>query len=143
DVLAYLEDGLEKPVEATLHIGSPYREEKPAPPASGDALSIMRKQIGEHMRRSLDTAAHCTTIVEADMSRVEAARGRVSYLPFVARATIAALREFPMLNATLEGDRLTLHDEVNLGIAVSLGEEGLIVPVVHNAHELSHEGLAA
>jgi pyruvate/2-oxoglutarate dehydrogenase complex dihydrolipoamide acyltransferase (E2) component len=61
----------------------------------------------------------------------------------VARATIAALREFPMLNATLEGDRLTVHDEVNLGIAVSLGEEGLIVPVVHDAHELSHEGLAA
>ena len=53
-----------------------------------------------------------------------------------------ALREFPMLNATLEGDRLTVHEEVHLGIAVSLGEEGLIVPVVKNAHELSHEGLA-
>jgi pyruvate/2-oxoglutarate dehydrogenase complex dihydrolipoamide acyltransferase (E2) component len=103
----------------------------------------MRRQIGEHMRRSLDTAAHCTTIVEADMSRIESARGPHSYLPFVARATIAALREFPMLNATFEGDRLTMHEEVNLGIAVSLGEEGLIVPVVHHAHELSHEGLAA
>ena len=76
------------------------------------------------------------------MSRIEAARGKLSYLPFVARAVIAALREFPMLNATLEGDRLTVHEEVNLGIAVSLGEEGLIVPVVKNAHELSHEGLA-
>jgi pyruvate/2-oxoglutarate dehydrogenase complex dihydrolipoamide acyltransferase (E2) component len=102
----------------------------------------MRRQIGEHMRRSLETAAHCTTIVEADMSRIESARGSLSYLPFVARATIAALREFPMLNATLEGDRLTVHEEVNLGIAVSLGDEGLIVPVVKNAHELSHEGLA-
>src|SRR5689334_21865727 len=103
----------------------------------------MRGQIGERMVRSLQTAAHCTTIVEADMSAIEAARGRLSYLPFVARATIAALREFPMLNTTLEGDRLTVHEEVNLGIAVSLGEDGLIVPVVHNAHELSHEGLAA
>jgi pyruvate/2-oxoglutarate dehydrogenase complex dihydrolipoamide acyltransferase (E2) component len=102
----------------------------------------MRQQIGAHMVRSLQTAAHCTTIVEADMSAIEAARGRLSYLPFVARATIAALREFPMLNSTLEGDRLTVHEEVNLGIAVSLGEEGLIVPVVKNAHELSHEGLA-
>ena len=102
----------------------------------------MRKQIGAHMVRSLQTAAHCTTVVEADMSRIEAARGKLSYLPFVARAVIAALREFPMLNATLEGDRLTVHEEVNLGIAVSLGEEGLIVPVVKNAHELSHEGLA-
>ena len=102
----------------------------------------MRKQIGAHMVRSLQTAAHCTTVVEADMSRIEEARGKLSYLPFVARAVIAALREYPMLNATLEGDRLTVHEEVNLGIAVSLGEEGLIVPVVKNAHELSHEGLA-
>jgi pyruvate/2-oxoglutarate dehydrogenase complex dihydrolipoamide acyltransferase (E2) component len=77
------------------------------------------------------------------MSAVEAARGRLSYLPFVARAAIAALREHPQLNATLEGDRLTVHEEVHLGVAVSLGADGLIVPVVRNAHELSHEGLAA
>jgi pyruvate/2-oxoglutarate dehydrogenase complex dihydrolipoamide acyltransferase (E2) component len=55
---------------------------------------------------------------------------------------IDALRKYPLMNATLEGDRLTVHDEVHLGIAVSLGEKGLIVPVVHNAHLLSHEGLA-
>jgi pyruvate/2-oxoglutarate dehydrogenase complex dihydrolipoamide acyltransferase (E2) component len=131
--------------EPLLHSESPYREEEPAQPAapaSGRQLSVMRKQIGEHMVRSLQTAAHCTTVVEADMSAIEAARGRLSYLPFVARAVIAALREYPSLNATLEGDRLTVHDEVHLGIAVSLGEEGLIVPVVKNAHELSHEGLA-
>src|SRR3954451_8633648 len=148
DVLAYLENGHEKPAGATLHIESPYREEQAQPTAdsrqpTGTPLSPMRKQIAEHMRRSLQTAAHCTTIVEADMSRVEEARGRMSYLPFVARAAIAALREFPMLNATLEGDRLTVHEEVHLGIAVSLGEEGLIVPVVHDADELSHEGLAS
>jgi pyruvate/2-oxoglutarate dehydrogenase complex dihydrolipoamide acyltransferase (E2) component len=130
--------------EPALHSESPYREEPAQPvPANSQELSVMRKSIGAHMVRSLQTAAHCTTVVEADMSRIEEARGRLSYLPFVARATIAALREFPMLNATLEGDRLTVHDEVNLGIAVSLGEEGLIVPVVHDAHELSHEGLAA
>jgi pyruvate/2-oxoglutarate dehydrogenase complex dihydrolipoamide acyltransferase (E2) component len=70
-------------------------------------------------------------------------RGRHSYLPFVARATISALREHPALNATLEGELLTVHDEVHLGIAVSLGEEGLVVPVIRDAHELSHEGLAA
>jgi pyruvate/2-oxoglutarate dehydrogenase complex dihydrolipoamide acyltransferase (E2) component len=146
DLLAFI-DGAERP----LHSESPYREEPqplppapppPAPSESGQPLSVMRQRIGEHMRRSLDTAAHCTTVVEADMSAIEARRGKLSYLPFVARAAIAALREFPSLNATLEGDRLTVHDEVNLGIAVSLGEDGLIVPVVHNAHELSHEGLA-
>ena len=152
DLLAFLENGHPAPPEAkpepALHMESPYKEEEPpapapAPPSGGQELSHMRKQIGEHMTRSLQTAAHCTTIVEADMARIEAARGRLSYLPFVARAAIAALREYPTLNATLDGDRLTVHDEVHLGIAVSLGEEGLIVPVVRNAHELSHEGLAA
>ena len=143
DVLAFIETA-ERP-EPVLHMESPYVEEPPpapAAPGSGEPLSIMRRRIGQHMRASLDTAAHCTTIVEADMSAIEAARGRLSYLPFVARATIAALREFPALNATLEGDRLTVHEEVHLGIAVSLGEDGLVVPVVRNAHELSHEGLA-
>jgi pyruvate/2-oxoglutarate dehydrogenase complex dihydrolipoamide acyltransferase (E2) component len=54
---------------------------------------------------------------------------------------IDALREYPSLNATLEGDMLTRHEQVNLGIAVSLGEDGLIVPVIHDAQDLSHEGL--
>jgi pyruvate/2-oxoglutarate dehydrogenase complex dihydrolipoamide acyltransferase (E2) component len=147
DLLAFLEQTGNRQLatgnsEPALHSESPYREEEPTPAAGGQELSVMRKQIGAHMVRSLQTAAHCTTVVEADMSRIEAARGKLSYLPFVARAVIAALREFPTLNATLEGDRLTVHEEVNLGIAVSLGEEGLIVPVVKNAHELSHEGLA-
>jgi 2-oxoglutarate dehydrogenase E2 component (dihydrolipoamide succinyltransferase) len=148
DLLAFLGEGsghksqVTSHQEPALHSESPYREEEPAP-AGGQELSLMRRQIGAHMVRSLQTAAHCTTVVEADMGRIEEARGRLSYLPFVARATIAALRDYPMLNATLEGDRLTVHEEVNLGIAVSLGEEGLIVPVVRNAHELSHEGLAA
>ena len=138
DVMA-LVNGRPKP-EPVLHSESPYREDAPAAPAP---VSTMRQRIGEHMRRSLDTAAHCTTIVEADMHAVEQARGKLSYLPFVARATIAALREYPVMNSTWDGDTLVGHEEVNLGIAVSLGEEGLIVPVVKNAHELSHEGLAA
>src|SRR5215211_7844708 len=151
DVLAYLrerEEAEERP-EPALHMESPYREEAPAaaaaptPPAGAQQLSLMRKQIAEHMVRSLRTAAHCTTIVEADLTRIAAGRGRLSYLPFVASATIAALREHPGVNATLEGDRLTVHEGVHLGIAVSLGEEGLIVPVIRDAHELSPEGLAA
>jgi pyruvate/2-oxoglutarate dehydrogenase complex dihydrolipoamide acyltransferase (E2) component len=158
DVLAFIKDweAKERP-EPVLHMESPYVEEAPAPKAKpaepvpeptpvasgGEPLSIMRKKIGEHMRHSLDTAAHCTTIVEADMSGIEARRGKLSYLPLVARSVIEALREYPMMNATLEGDRLTIHEEVHLGIAVSLGEKGLIVPVVRDAHLLSHEGLAA
>ena len=160
DVLAYLRGRGEATAEGTtapepkLHMESPYREapveaEVEAPPpaaehptAAGRELSVMRKRIAEHMVRSIRTAAHCTTIVEADMSRIEAARGRSSYLPLVARATIDALREHPTLNATFEDELLTVHDEVHLGIAVSLGEQGLVVPVIHNAHELSHEGIA-
>jgi pyruvate/2-oxoglutarate dehydrogenase complex dihydrolipoamide acyltransferase (E2) component len=162
DVLGFIQRAEPKP-EPVLHMESPYREEpapakvepaaadvepaaatgEPAPAGGGEPLSVMRRMIGEHMRHSLDTAAHCTTIVEADMSGIEAARGQLSYLPLVARSVIDALRNYPLLNATLQGDRLTVHDEVNLGIAVSLGEKGLIVPVVHDAHLLSHEGLAA
>ncbi len=161
DVLAFLEsDSGEEP---PLHIESPYRPEpapaagtpreppaqrdagRPAAPAAVDGLSRIRRQIGEHMKRSLETAAHCTTWIDIDMSRVEAARNQlgVTALPFVARATIAALREHPALNAWLEDDRYTRHPGVNLGIAVSLGDDGLIVPVIHDAHELSVEGLSA
>jgi 2-oxoglutarate dehydrogenase E2 component (dihydrolipoamide succinyltransferase) len=141
DVLAVVEAG---PVEEPpLHIESPYR---PDPVVSdGGGLSRMRRQIGEHMKRSLETTATCTTWIEVDMSRVEAARAKlgVTALAFVARAVIDALREHPALNAWLEGSEYTRHSDVNLGIAVSLGEDGLIVPVIARAHELSVEGLAA
>ena len=105
----------------------------------------MRRQIGEHMKRSLETAATCTTWIEVDMSRVEAARKRlgVTGLAFVSRAVIDSLREHPALNATMEGEQYQVYRDVNLGIAVSLGDDGLIVPVIHGAHELSVEGLAA
>jgi pyruvate/2-oxoglutarate dehydrogenase complex dihydrolipoamide acyltransferase (E2) component len=144
DVLALVEqDGGEPP----LHIESPYRPDEPAatpaaPVSSG--LSRMRRQIGEHMKHSLETAATCTTWIEADMSGVEAARARlgITALPIVARCTIDALREFPSVNATLDGENYAVHDAVHLGIAVSLGEDGLIVPVIHEAQLFSPEGLA-
>ena len=150
DVLAFVEaEGAAESAAATapeppLHIESPYRPD-PATVAGGGQLSRMRRQIGEHMKRSLDTAAHCTTWIEVDMSAVEAARAPLGLtaLAFVARATTLALREHPSLNAWLEGERYTRHDAVNLGIAVSLGEDGLIVPVLKDAHELSVEGLGA
>ncbi len=163
DVLAFVQGAPEPP----LHIESPYRPDPPAPNAPAAAppvaasapapapaavplagagqLSRMRRSIGEHMKRSLETAATCTTWIEVDMARVEAARARHRFtaLPFVARAVIAALREYPALNATMEGAVYTQPSDVNLGIAVSLGEDGLIVPIVHKAHELSVEGLSA
>jgi pyruvate/2-oxoglutarate dehydrogenase complex dihydrolipoamide acyltransferase (E2) component len=151
DVLAVIAAEAQAKPEAPLHIESPYRPDPTPLPASGvqaagetAVLSRMRRQIGEHMKRSLDTAAHCTTWIEVDMSQVEAARARldVTALAYVARAAILALREHPSLNGWLEGERYTAHRGVNLGIAVSLGADGLIVPVLQSAHELSVEGLA-
>ncbi|MEA2228092.1 MAG: hypothetical protein QOF04_1722 [Solirubrobacteraceae bacterium] len=173
DVLAHLEHGgpAAPAPEPPLHIESPYRPEpapapaartapeapapqpvpEPAAPAAapvptghGEPLSRMRKSIGEHMKRSLELAAHCTTMVECDMSAVERRRALIgtTALPIVARCVVDALREFPALNAWLEGDTFTQHDGVHLGIAVSLGDDGLIVPVVRDAQDLSDEGLA-
>jgi pyruvate/2-oxoglutarate dehydrogenase complex dihydrolipoamide acyltransferase (E2) component len=116
-----------------------------APTHPGQKLSRMRQAIGSRMVQSLQTAATCTTIAEADMTRIEAVRktSGLSYLPYQARATIETLLEFPQLNATLEGDIHTVHtDAVHLGIAVSLGTEGLIVPIIRDAQDLSVEGLA-
>jgi pyruvate/2-oxoglutarate dehydrogenase complex dihydrolipoamide acyltransferase (E2) component len=176
DVLAFLDDG-GGGAEPPMHIESPYRPDEPAPaktrkprfdtqPASpagtgapaatGSApLSRMRQAIGARMLQSLQTAATCTTIVEVDLVRIEAARAKsgLTYLPYIARATIDTLREFPALNATLEDSVLTTYEGVHLGIAVSLGHTqptssagtggGLIVPVIHDAQELSVEGLAS
>jgi pyruvate/2-oxoglutarate dehydrogenase complex dihydrolipoamide acyltransferase (E2) component len=168
DVLAFIEDGGPAKEEPPMHIESPYRPDEPAPaktrrprlerveaapepapaaaPTGGHSapLSRMRRSIGEHMLRSLHTAATCTTIIEADLSRIEAARAQtgLTYLPYIARATIDVLREYPALNATLEDDTLTTYDAVHMGIAVSI-DEGLIVPVIRDAQELAPEGLAA
>jgi pyruvate/2-oxoglutarate dehydrogenase complex dihydrolipoamide acyltransferase (E2) component len=163
DVLAFLENGAPAVEEPPMHIESPYRPDEPAPaktrkprfepPASEPApaaagsapLSRMRQAIGSRMLESLQTAATCTTIVEADLIRIEAARKQtgLTYLPYIARATVETLRQFPALNATLEDDTVTTYDGVHLGIAVSLGEEGgLIVPVIRDAQDLSVEGLA-
>jgi 2-oxoglutarate dehydrogenase E2 component (dihydrolipoamide succinyltransferase) len=143
DVLAHVE-AAPTAADPPLHTESPYRPDTPAAPQS-QPLSRMRRAIGEHMKRSLDTAATCTTWIEVDMGRVEQARAQlgVTALPIVARAVVETLREHPALNAWLEGDRQTLHSQVHLGIAVSLGEDGLIVPVIAGAQELSVEGLAA
>jgi pyruvate/2-oxoglutarate dehydrogenase complex dihydrolipoamide acyltransferase (E2) component len=145
-----------------MHIESPYRPDEPAAPktrkprfeapaaeavpegGASSPLSRMRQAIGSRMLQSLQTAATCTTVVEADLVRIEAARKQTgfTYLPYIARATVETLREFPALNATLEDDTVTTYDGVHLGIAVSLGEGGLIVPVIRDAQELSVEGLA-
>ena len=113
-------------------------------PFTAEPLSRMRQNIGRRMLESLQTTATCTTIVECDMGRIEAARAKsgLTYLPYVAAAAIQTLRDgFGLLNATLEGETFTQYEPVHLGIAVSLGTGGLIVPVIHHAQDLSVEGL--
>jgi pyruvate/2-oxoglutarate dehydrogenase complex dihydrolipoamide acyltransferase (E2) component len=135
----------EASAETTVEEGEPVAVARPSAGDSVELMSRMRRAIAEHMTRSLRTAAHCTTIVEADFSAVERQRARLgcSPLPIVARAVVEALQRHPALNATLQGELLTLHRDVNLGIAVSLGDRGLIVPVIHRAQDLSADGLAS
>ena len=122
---------------------NPAAEGPYLPPAT-ETLSRMRRTIGEHMLRSLRTAATVTQWIEVDFEMVQARRRAhgTTALPIVAAATIAALAEFPDLNAWLDGEEYTRHSDVNLGIAVSLGDEGLIVPVIRAAHALELSELA-
>jgi pyruvate dehydrogenase E2 component (dihydrolipoamide acetyltransferase) len=135
----------------------------PAPAAAAPAgageqvepMTAMRKGIAEHMRRSLDTSAHVTTTFEIDLSKVVAIREKLkkeyeqrhgvklTYLSFIARATIDAIDKWPWMNAELRGESIVVKNYVNLGIAVALeGGKGLIVPVVKNAEGLNLLGLA-
>ena len=115
----------------------------------------MRRGIAEHMRRSLDTAAHVTSAIEVDMSRVVALRKKLkpelqesygvnlTYLAFVARAATETLREYPWINGELRGDQIVTRNYVNLGFAVELTDgKGLIVPVLKNAETLNLLGIA-
>jgi pyruvate/2-oxoglutarate dehydrogenase complex dihydrolipoamide acyltransferase (E2) component len=115
--------------------------------------SNMRKQIAEHMQRSVQTAPHVTVWMEADMSNIVAARTRhkaafearegfaLTYLPFIARVVVQALRDFPNVNAAWNNGQIIRRKAVNLGVAVAL-EDGLIVPVIKNADERNIVGLA-
>jgi len=166
DLIAFLEhscEGSEReaPPQPPLHTESPYRPE-PAGAAAAEQLfgptrrermSPMRQQIARHMLDSRRNSAHCTTIVEVDFTRVARRRAELreamarrgvslTYLAFVAGEVVAALDRHPVLNASIEGEEIVYHDEVNLGIAVAL-EDGLIVPVIRRAQRLSLEGLAA
>ncbi len=119
-----------------------------------EPMGTMRQKIAEHMIFSKHTSAHVTTVHKVDMTRVAKVRERnkaefqarhgfsLTFLPFVTRATVEALRQFPILNASLEGTNILYHNEINIGIAVALeGGAGLIVPVIHNADEKNVTGL--
>ncbi len=105
----------------------------------------IRRRTAAGLLASKRTAAHAGTLLVADYSAVDAVRrnAKLTALPFVARAVVDALREYPRCNATLDGDdTLTMHRAVHLGIAVDLDFQGLVVPVVHDADGLRLRALA-
>jgi len=117
-------------------------------------FSRLRKRIAEHMVRSKATSPHVLQAVEVDFTAVVSARAKykaafqdrqgvtLTFLPFVAHALCRALAEYPALNASIEGEVLRLHDDVNLAVAVDLNFEGLVAPVLTRAHTLTLTALA-
>jgi 2-oxoglutarate dehydrogenase E2 component (dihydrolipoamide succinyltransferase) len=133
------------------------RVNRPAENVEIIKMDRMRKIIADHMVRSKQTSAHVTTFAEADVTNMVRFRElnkdhffkntgfKLTYTPFIIEATIQALREFPLMNSSVDGDSILLKRDINYGIAVALGESGsggLIVPVIKNAGEMNLQGLA-
>ena len=156
DILAFIAAGgatapATAPVAATRQPGAPVF-------ASGqrdhrEAMTPMRRKIAEHMIESQRTSAHVQSVFELDMSRIVALRSKMkqAYLdrhdtkltmtPFFIKGVCDALRAWPIINSSVDGETIVYHKELNIGIAVAL-DWGLIVPVVRNADELSLAGLS-
>lgn len=130
----------------------------PEPPRfAGEAetvpMSVMRKSIAEHMIASKRTSAHVHTVFHVDMTSIvrlrekhkdafEAREGiKLTYTPFFVKALVDTVREFPILNSSVSGDNIVFKKPINVGVAVAL-EDGLIVPVIKDAHLRSFTGLA-
>jgi 2-oxoglutarate dehydrogenase E2 component (dihydrolipoamide succinyltransferase) len=150
DVLDYL---------ATQKTTGPAHSPIPMPvviPMVGDQVlpvSSVRRQIAERMQQSKQVSPHVLTVMEADLSRVSAHRSankenfsaggsRLTYTAYFIAAIAAALSRYPLVNSSWGEQGILQHAEINIGIATSLGEEGLIVPVIHNADRLSLLGIA-
>jgi 2-oxoglutarate dehydrogenase E2 component (dihydrolipoamide succinyltransferase) len=124
------------------HPAGPIPE--PGPDDEVIEFSKARRATAEHMVRSRATSAHTLVATEVDYHQVDGVRRRagLSYLPFVARATIDALRAFPHVNASVGHDQLIVHPRINLGLAVDVAQEALVVPVVRDAGDLRLPALA-
>jgi 2-oxoisovalerate dehydrogenase E2 component (dihydrolipoyl transacylase) len=160
-----------KDVEEYLAKGRQPREEEPedrsggsvtaspglsvASPKPGEAarLSPMRRAIAINMTKSKQTIPHAWTVTEVDMTNVVRQRQRaketfrqregvdLTFVPIVIKGVVEALRATPILNASFADDRVIVHQDINIGLAVSI-EDGLIVPVIRNADRLSIAGIA-
>ncbi len=133
---------------------APAAEPELAPGEQLEPMTAMRRGVMEHMRRSVDTAAHVTSAIEVDFARIVALRQKLkpelakqgvnlTYLAFIARAAVDTLAEYPWINGEIRGQSIVTRPQINLGIAVALEEgKGLIVPVIRNAQDLNLQGMA-
>lgn len=122
-------------------------------PTQAVPMTVMRRQIGERMVMSKRTSPHVATVFEAEMSQVAGVMARhsqefenrngvkLTYTPFFVRAVVEGLKQYPVVNSSLEGNNILYRRDINIGIAVAL-ETGLIVPVVKRADEMSFLGVA-
>ncbi len=142
--------------QATVTVPGEAAQTKPVPVLPGDELvplSTMRRRIAEHMVFSSRVAPHVTTVHEADLHRIMAHRQkhkdafaqrgvRLTLTAYFVAAAAQALREHPLVNSSWTDQGLLLHKQINIGVAVALGDQGLIVPVIKRADELSLFGIA-
>jgi 2-oxoglutarate dehydrogenase E2 component (dihydrolipoamide succinyltransferase) len=154
DILAYVEGGGLRPgTRPAPAAAAPSPVFKAGERTHVEPLSVMRRKISERMVASKRTSAHVHSFFEVDFSAVDRIRRekkaaflerhgvKLTYLPFILQATVAALKAWPVLNASVEGDDLVYRKDVNLGVAVAL-DRGLIVPVIKNAGEKDLAALA-
>ncbi len=138
----------------------PIEQRKPLPTVvpSGRVeiikMDTMRKAIAEHMVRSIHTSAHVGSVTEADVTKIVAYREKhknafekregykLTFTPFFIDAAVKALKDFPMLNASVEGENIILRKDINVGVAVALDNNGLIVPVIKGADSKNLVGFA-
>ncbi len=141
DLLAYLDDRSEPVVSSKLRMSDNIEE-----------MEYMRKKIADHMRSSLDTAAHVhvmtevdmTTIVDYVMAKEESFSNRegfsLTYTPFIVTAVVKAIQQIPLMNCSLDGGEIVHKKNINIGMAVSI-EDGLMVPVIEKCEEANFLGL--
>jgi len=158
DILGYIETGIRDSGsgirEGLAESRIPGESRTPSPESRVEIkpLSVMRKKIAEHMVMSRRTSAHVHSVFHVNFSTVERIRHqrkaefeqsgvKLTYMAFIAKAAVSALRKFPIVNASLDGDNVIYKKDINLGIAVAL-ETGLLVPVIKHADEKNLLGLS-
>ncbi len=154
DVLARMNGASAHARTATHAVHTPVQPQIPSPDDRVVPLNKIRRATAAHMVRSVAVSPHTLQAVEVDFHNVDRARNAkgtewkategfaLTYLPFVCAATCEALAEFPLINASFGDDALIVHRRINLGIAVDLGFEGLLVPILRDANHKNVRGLA-